>query len=195
MTEYGMMAGRYPAVVKTYNQGRRTCRIEIPGLTVGDKSRAGANTTEIEFTAGDTVWISFIGGDPRYPIITGNRNPQSGNSVDWRRWHHKNMELLADVLMKLIAGGDVLIKSDTKITLQAPLILLDAPQSTSTAKHTVQGLLTWQAGAAGAGGGAGNAISGGMTVSGGDVVVDGIGVKSHHHTAQGSRSPTTAAQP
>lgn len=204
-----MMAGRYPAIVKTYNQARRTCRIEIPGLTdgadvlpeaeieypVGDKSRAGANTTEIEFTAGDTVWISFIGGDPRYPIITGNRNPQSGNSVDWRRWHHKNMELLADVLMKLIAGGDVLIKSDTKITFQAPLILLDAAQSTSTAKHTVQGLLTWQAGVAGAGGGAGNEISGGMTVSGGDVVVDGIGTKSHHHTAQGSSSPTTAAQP
>ena len=210
MTDYGMMAGRYPAIVKSYNPARRTCRIEIPGLTdgadvlpeaeieypVGDKSRAGDNATEIEFTAGDTVWISFIGGDSRYPIITGYRNPQSGNSVDWRRWHHKNMELLADALMKLIAGGDVLIKSDTQITLQAPLILLDAPQSTSTAKHTIGGLLTWQAGAVGAaGGGAGNAISGGMTVSGGDVVVDGIGVKSHHHTAQGSTGQTTAAQP
>lgn len=210
MTDYGMMAGRYPAIVKSYNPARRTCRIEIPGLTdgadvlpeaeieypVGDKSRAGDNTTEIEFTAGDTVWISFIGGDSRYPIITGYRNPQSGNSVDWRRWHHKNMELLADALMKLIAGGDVLIKSDTQITLQAPLILLDAPQSTSTAKHTIGGLLTWQAGAVGAAGaGAGNAISGGMTVSGGDVVVDGIGVKSHHHTAQGSTGQTTAAQP
>ena len=106
------------------------------------------------------------------------------------------MELLADALMKLIAGGDVLIKSGTKITLQAPLILLDAAQSTSTAKHTVQGLLTWQAGVAGTGGGggAGNAISGGMSVSGGDVVVDGIGTKSHHHIAQGSTSPTTDAK-
>ena len=121
--EYGLMPGRYPAIVKTYSQARRTCRVEIPGLTdggdvlpeaeieypIGDKSRAGANTTEIEITPGDTVWVAFIGGDPRYPIITGYRNPQAGNSADWRRWHHANMELLADTLMKLIAGGDVLI--------------------------------------------------------------------------------------
>ena len=58
--EYGLMPGRYPAIVKTYSQARRTCRVEIPGLTdggdvlpeaeieypIGDKSRAGANTTE-----------------------------------------------------------------------------------------------------------------------------------------------------
>jgi len=58
--DYGLMPGRYPAIVRSYNQARRTCRVEIPGLTdgadvlpeaeieypIGDKSRAGANTTE-----------------------------------------------------------------------------------------------------------------------------------------------------
>lgn len=119
--EYGLMPGRYPAIVKTYNQARRTCRVEIPGLTdggdvlpeaeieypIGDKSRSGKWETEIEILPGDTVWVSFIGGDPRYPIITGWRNPQSGNSVDWRRWHHKNIEHIADQLMIELAGNDI----------------------------------------------------------------------------------------
>ena len=208
MSEYALMPGRYPGVVKSYNPARRTCRVEIPGLTdggdvlpeaeieyaVGDRSAGGGTKTEVEILPGDPVWLSFIGGDARYPIITGFRNPQAGNDVDWRRWHHKNMELLADALMKLIAGGDVLIQSGSKVTIRAPEILLDGAQSTSTGKHTVQGLLTWQAGASGTGGAGGNSISGGMTVSGGDVVVEGIGVKAHHHTAQGASAPTTPAQ-
>jgi hypothetical protein len=137
--EYGLMPGRYPAIVKTYNQARRTCRVEIPGLTdggdvlpeaeieypIGDKSRAGANTTEIEITPGDTVWVAFIGGDPRYPIITGYRNPQAGNSADWRRWHHANMELLADGTMRLAVGPSEIILTPSGIVINAPRIDLN----------------------------------------------------------------------
>ena len=193
------MSGRYPAIIKTYNPVRRTCRVEIPGLTegadvlpeaeieypIGDKSRAGVNPTEIEITPGDTVWVAFIGGDARYPIITGWRNPQAGNAVDWRRWHHKNMELLADSVMNLIAGGAVLVKSGTHITVQAPSITLDAPQTTCTGKLTVSGLLTYQSGLSGAGGAA---------VSGGDITADGLSLKNHHHTEQGNGAATSAAQ-
>ena len=57
---------------------RRICRLEIPGLTDGADTLPEA---EIEYPVGDTVWVAFIGGDPRYPIITGSRNPQAGNSV------------------------------------------------------------------------------------------------------------------
>lgn len=197
--EYGLMPGRYPAIVKTYNQARRTCRVEIPGLTdggdvlpeaeieypIGDKSRAGTNTTEIEITPGDTVWVAFIGGDPRYPIITGYRNPQAGNSADWRRWHHANMELLADTLMKLIAGGDVLIKSGTHVTVQAPSITLDAPQTTCTGKLTVDGLLTYKGGMSGSGGsGAAASIQGNVRVEGNinasGTIMDGGGNSNHH---------------
>ena len=197
--EYGLMPGRYPAIVKTYNQARRTCRVEIPGLTdggdvlpeaeieypIGDKSRAGTNTTEIEITPGDTVWVAFIGGDPRYPIITGYRNPQAGNSADWRRWHHANMELLADTLMKLIAGGDVLIKSGTHVTVQAPSITLDAPQTTCTGNLTVDGLLTYKGGMSGSGGsGAAASIQGNVQVEGNinasGTIMDGGGNSNHH---------------
>lgn len=197
--EYGLMPGRYPAVVKTYSQARRTCRVEIPGLTdggdvlpeaeieypIGDKSRAGTNTTEIEITPGDTVWVAFVGGDPRYPIITGYRNPQAGNSADWRRWHHANMELLADTLMKLIAGGDVLIKSGTHVIVQAPSITLDAPQTTCTGKLTVDGLLTYKGGMSGSGGsGAAASIQGNVQVEGNisasGAIMDGGGNSNHH---------------
>lgn len=132
--DYGLMPGRYPAIVRSYNQARRTCRVEIPGLTdgadvlpeaeieypIGDKSRAGANTTEIEITPGDTVWVAFIGGDPRYPIITGYRNPQSGNSADWRRWHHANIELIADAEMRLVVGGTSVVITPAGITITTP---------------------------------------------------------------------------
>lgn len=197
--EYGLMPGRYPAIVKTYSQARRTCRVEIPGLTdggdvlpeaeieypIGDKSRAGTNTTEIEITPGDTVWVAFVGGDPRYPIITGYRNPQAGNSADWRRWHHANMELLADTLMKLIAGGDVLIKSGTHVTVQAPSITLDASQTTCTGKLTVDGLLTYKGGMSGSGGsGAAASIQGNVQVEGNinasGTIMDGGGNSNHH---------------
>ncbi|MBY0475391.1 MAG: hypothetical protein K2Q13_10090 [Nitrosomonas sp.] len=132
---YGQMPGRYPAIVRSYSQERRTCRIEIPGITdgsdvlpeaeieypIGDKSRTGANATEIEILPNDTVWIAFIGGDSRYPIITGYRNPQSGNSVDWRRFHHANIEITADGTMKLnaetleINAANVIVTANTAI--------------------------------------------------------------------------------
>lgn len=197
--EYGLMPGRYPAIVKTYSQARRTCRVEIPGLTdggdvlpeaeieypIGDKSRAGTNATEIEITSGDTVWVAFIGGDPRYPIITGYRNPQAGNSADWRRWHHANMELLADTLMKLIAGSDVLIKSGTHVTVQAPKVTVDSPDTTCTGNLLVKGKLTYQGGMAGSGGGgAAASITGNVQVEGNinasGSIMDGGGNSNHH---------------
>ena len=136
---YGFLPGRYPAIVRGYDAAARMCRVEIPGLTdggdvlplaeieyfLGDKSRAGANTTEIEITAGDPVWVAFIGGDARYPIITGYRNPQAGNSADWRRWHHPNMELLADGTMRLAVGPSEIVLTPDGIAIRGPRIDLN----------------------------------------------------------------------
>lgn len=130
------MPGRYPAIVKSYNPTRRTCRVEIPGLTeggdvlpeaeieypIGEKSRAGTNPTEIEITPGDTVWVAFIGGDARYPIITGWRNPQAGNSAGWRRFHHANMELLADGTLRIAVGGSEIVLTSSGIKMNASRI-------------------------------------------------------------------------
>ncbi|MCY1184902.1 hypothetical protein D9M73_256330 [compost metagenome] len=66
--------------------------------------------TEIEILPGDLVWVEFIQGDPRYPLITGWRNPTQGNSKGWRRWHHANIEQLASQQMRLIAGESILLQ-------------------------------------------------------------------------------------
>ncbi len=103
--------GRYPAVVDSYDADQRLCRVSIPGITtgadvlplaeieypVGDKASHGEYATEIEMLVGSLVWVAFIGGDARYPIITGGRNPRTGNDTEWRRYHHANIELVADV--------------------------------------------------------------------------------------------------
>lgn len=125
MSEYGYMPGKYPAVIKDYDKVTRTCRVEIPGITdggdvlpiaeimypIGDKSLivAGKIATEIEILAGDLVWVEFMGCDPRYPLIVGYRNPNAGNSVDWRRFRHANMESIADHIMLHTAGDKILL--------------------------------------------------------------------------------------
>lgn len=127
----GLLYGKWPAVVTAYDQDSRTCEIEIPGQTdgsqlrmiaeieypIGDKSRH-ATMTEIEILPGDLVWIEFIQGDPRYPLITGWRNPTQGNSKDWRRWHHANMELLIDGQMRTISQGTIYEQAADSITLK-----------------------------------------------------------------------------
>jgi len=143
-SEVGRMQGRYPAIVKSYDQTTRQCRVSIEGVTnggdilplaeieypIGDKSLNGGNATEIEILPNDTVWVAFIGGDPRYPIITGYRNPQAGNSADWRTWHHKNIELIAVEVMRLIS--DETEVNATTLTINANVVINGDIESTGT---------------------------------------------------------------
>ncbi len=139
------LPGEWPGVIKSYDAERREVRVEIPGITdgaeefpvaqirysIGDKSKH----TEIEILEGDLVWLVFECGDPRYPIITGWRNPNEGNVVGFRRWHHLNIESDADETQKHTAGttytvlaetdirndakGDIVVKAGNTITLEA----------------------------------------------------------------------------
>jgi len=119
------LSGRFPAIVDSYDQTTRECLIKIPFLTddseqllladieypIGDKF----NNTEIEILTGDEVWIAFIGGDSRYPIITGYRNPKIGNAIDWRKFHHKNIEISANEIAKITAK-ELIIDANISIT-------------------------------------------------------------------------------
>lgn len=157
-----MRLGNYtPGFVESYDPATRLCRVKILGVTdgcdtlpqamlsypIGDKSEH----TEIRILAGDRVWLDFVNGDPRFPIITGFRPKETDNAIDWRRWHHQNIELDAGTQVLVIAGGNV--------TLRAPSITLDGPT-------TVTGRLTYQAGIDGTG----TATSNGKDVS-----------NTHHH--------------
>lgn len=150
------LPGRYPAVVMFYDKVTRTCRVDIPGITsggdslllaeleypLGDKSRIeeGKFPTEIEILPGDTVWVAFIGGDSRYPIITGYRNPQIGNDVNWRRWHHANIQQIADVNLNLFAGELMSFTvGETVITLTPDAITITTKDMSITSKLQITG--------------------------------------------------------
>src|SRR5690606_39810837 len=97
---------RTPGIVESVDRARREVRVRIPGMTddaelqplaeieypIGDKSEH----TEIRILPGDRVWLAFINGDPRYPIITGYRTKHTGNEVGTRRFHHDAIETDAD---------------------------------------------------------------------------------------------------
>ena len=225
----GLMPGRYPAIVKSYDQGRRTCRIEIPGITdggdvmpeaeieypIGDKSRDGKWATELEILPGDTVWVAFIGGDPRYPIITGWRNPQAGNSSDWRRIHHKNIEQLADDVMHLESGVTINIDAGTAINEKSG----ETTSRTAGKSYTVNagssitlsvggstvtigpGSIVLQSGqivlngpiTGGGSGGASATFTGGVNAAK-DVTAGGISLMNHVHIEQGDGAPTSTPQ-
>lgn len=208
----GVYPGRYPAIVETYDQAKRTCRVKIPGITdggdvlpeaeieypIGDKAKDGQFTTEIEILPGDTVWIAFLAGDPRYPIITGWRNPQAGNSLDWRRWHHKNIELIADEVMHHIVGGSETTHVPDSITEKTQLKTTDAPQTHITGNVQidgntvidgnllVKGKITGQSGMAISGGG--GATVDGEIKSTGDMVAGSVSVQGHTHTGDSGGS-------
>ncbi|MBV5301933.1 MAG: hypothetical protein J0649_09160 [Methylococcales bacterium] len=134
--DYGNYGGRWPAEVESYDKETRTCRVKIEGITdgadnlpvaeieypIGDKSRSGFYETEIEILPHDTVWVAFINGDYRYPIITGYRNPSVNNSIDWRRWHHKNVEIIADYELRLVVGTSSIVMFRDHIWIDAERI-------------------------------------------------------------------------
>jgi hypothetical protein len=84
---------------------------------------------------------------------------------------------------------------DGKATLTAQQFEHVGDQATFDGAATIKKLLSWLSGVSGAAGSGGgtNAINGGVNVVNGDVVVDGIGVKSHHHNEHDG-PPTSDAQ-
>lgn len=118
-----------PGFVESYDPDRKTCRVQIPGQTdgaevlpeaefcfpVGDKSEH----TDIRILKGDRVWLAFINGDARYPVIMGFRPRQTGNETAWRRFHHDNIEHQADTDLHFQAGQDVHIEAGRHVLIEA----------------------------------------------------------------------------
>lgn len=92
------------------------------------------------------------------------------------------------------AVGDITIIAAGNVLIKAQEVTIDAPETIMTGNALVKGTLTYQNGISGSAGSGSNTITGDVSVTGGELSVDGIGVKAHHHTAQGENSPTTAAQ-
>jgi hypothetical protein len=160
-----MPSNKYPGFIRAVDRDRREVRVEIPPFTdgaselpiaeieypIGDDSR----DTEIRLVVGREVYIEFLAGDPRRPLITGFRNPNTGNVVGTRRWNHDNFELNADSVFTINAGEAInLIVGGTSIKLTGAEI------ASIAAAHKVQGP---------------------VTQTGGDITSDGIGLQTHKH--------------
>lgn len=201
------LPARVPGIVRGYDPDTRMCPVEIPGITdgavqlplaeieypIGDKSANSAHNTEIEILAGDTVWLAFENGDPRYPIITGYRNPRSGNPSGTRRWHHANIEMVADTLMHFQAPN---ITMDTQtLTINASTqVIVNTPVAKFSGQGIFQGLLSFLSGLFGSGTGGGSTnttdIDGDVGFTGA-LKNNGVNVGStHKHPENGAGSLT-----
>ena len=156
MAEKGTLSGIFPAIVRSYDAITRTCKVEIPAINsggdtlteaeilypIGDKSKHQTLATEIEILAADTVWVQFIGGDSRYPIICGWRNPKKDNSVGLRFFHHANIGLLADGHIDItVTDGEITINAKTiklhgDIELSGGTLTHDGVNISKNHKHT-----------------------------------------------------------
>ncbi len=98
----------------------------------------------------------------------------------WLEYNHASHALVLRGVtsVTVIAEKNILLRAGESITL-------DAPQVTSTAKQTVQGLLTYRSGLTGTGGTSGTSISGDLKHVGGELSSNGVVLDSHKHANSG----------
>ena len=175
----------YPALIRQYNAQKRTVRIELVGMSEGDTllpeselmySLGDKHThSEIEITQGDSVWVDFVADDPRYPIVMGYRNPQQGNLIGWRKWHHTNIELAADHQM-VLKGKSLSIEFET---IETTGKIVNNSSITNKSPVTNQAIVSLNGGINNGNGGAVSCV-GGFDVQG-DVVANGVSLATHTH--------------
>ena len=203
------MMFKYPAVVVSYDANTRLAKIKLEPLDDGADTQLDAellyplgdkSNTAIEVLAGDFVWVEFEQGDPRYPIIVGYRNQRTGNDDLTRRYHHHgNFEILADNIIKIKGNVKVIVESET-VEVIATTVNVTANNTNInsvvaiTGNTSITGNLA-VAGAISGTGGSGASIAGNVTVSNGDVVADGISLKTHTHPYTDDGSPMTTGVP
>ncbi|CAE6901169.1 hypothetical protein [Paraburkholderia domus] len=206
------LPARVPGIVRGYDPDTRLCKVEIPGITdgspelpdaeieypIGDKSANSAHNTEIEILAGDLIWLAFENGDARYPIITGYRNPRSGNPSGARRWHHANIELNADTQVHVIAGDNMVIDTKTLTINASTQVIVNTPITKFSGQGIFQGLLSFLSGMFGSGTGGGSSntsdIDGDVGFTGA-LKNNGVNVGStHKHMENGAGNLTNDPQ-
>lgn len=182
-----MPSNKHPGFIRSVDRDRREVRVEIPPFTdgaaewpiaeieypIGDDSR----NTEIRLVKDCPVYVEFLAGDPRRPLITGYRNPNTGNEVGTRRWAHDNFEINADKVFTVNAGEKIaLVVGSTSITLTPELIEQLATALKIKAEVAIEGPVAIVGAVA---------IKGAVAQTEGDFTSDGISVQNHTHTEQG----------
>lgn len=172
----------------------------LPWLT----GRAGATRTWSAPRVGEQVLVLSPYGDPAQGVVLpaiyqdAHPAPASSQDVDTIVFPDGTVfeyDSAANKYTQTIQGaGNWTFNCQVANINAATSVTLDTPDTNVKGRLTVDGLLTYKDGIAGSGGGNGNSISGSMNITGGDVIADDIGLKSHHHIEQGDGAPTSAAQ-
>lgn len=145
---------------------------------------------------GEQVLCLFLPVGPQQGFILGSFYDEThtppANTANKRVIKFKNGTRIENDresnLLLIDAVGDVTVKATGTVTI-------DAPETIITGNTTVKGLLTFLGGMKGSStGGAAAMISGNIEVTDGDIDVDGIKSKGHHHDAKGEYAPTTEAK-
>lgn len=197
--------GTWPAEVAEYDAEARMCRVRVPGITdgssvlplaeirypIGDRSDAedSKDHTELRILPGDMVYVEFLCGDPRFPLITGHRLKRAGNPTGWRRWRHENIEMTADGDMVLNARNLILnVDGNMTTTVGGKQDTTAGTSTHSSATHkltaatTIAGSIATTAGP----GGAGAKMQGPVEITGGSVTHNNTNIgATHTHTERG----------
>ncbi len=145
------------------------------------------------------------------PSIFQDAHPQNANSKDVHRTTYGDGTVVeydrAAHALKIdtsasngnvtinTGSGNVAVNCQAANVKASSSVKLDSPAVHCTGTLTVDGLLTYKAGMSGSGGtGSTATIVGNINVTGGEITVDGIGVKSHHHIEHDGPN-TSSAQP
>lgn len=161
------------------------------------KTRAGSKRTRSTYTKGEQVVVVSPDGDISQGVIVCSINseqypePTEDHELDITTYddgtvisYHEGTQTLE----VLVAGAGIInIKCQTANVVAEKQITFDTPKAIFTGVVQVMKQIIGQGGMA-VSGGAGGAVatfSGSVVVSGGDVKVDGVGVKSHVHKEQG----------
>lgn len=193
-------------VVSELDAANARVRCTVGGLTTDWipwlAMRAGATRTWSAPRAGEQVLILSPYGDGAQavalPAIYRDDYPAPATSQDVEQVTFPDGSVVkfdssAHALTVNVGTGSVTVNCATATVKATTSVKLDTPVTTCTGALTVQGKITGQGGLA-VSGGSGATVSGNMTITGGNVTADGIGLKTHHHTAQGATAATTAAQ-
>lgn len=146
---------------------------------IGNYIQLDSKNVRIEMKNADGSWF-----DMNRKVI----NMYAPDSINMRA--ENNINISAGRSINSDAGTSINDKT-ASITTKANTTMNTVPVTTFTGKTVIQGGMAVSGGS----GGATATVAGSVVVSGGEVTVDGIGVKGHHHQEQGDGQPTSAAKP
>lgn len=203
-------------VIAELDESTARVRVDVDGMLTDwlpfTAGRAGPGVRDWAAPeAGEQVVMVSPYGDPSQGVVLGSvyqdafaapANLKTTTRTEFadgafiqyeREGHAYAIDVPSGGAITLHIGSTTLKLEDGKATLTTPEVVVDSPKSTFTGAVTVKGLLTYQAGMAGSGGGTTAAIQGNITVTGGNVTADGIGLKTHKHPGVQTGGGQTAA--